>query len=212
MISADISYDTKHQLILPPKCRLTQLIIEELHKDTLHGGGQLVLGILRQRFWIPNARNVIRKVAHKCVTCCRHRAIASSQLMGDLPQGRVTPGRVFASTGVDYCGPFNIRLARGRGHVKTIKCWIAVFVCFVVKAVHLELVGDMSTESFIAALRFVARRGACKDIYLDNGTYGVGASNRLTELHSLFTEENKSNVRDGTLIRRISTQIRMPKA
>lgn len=70
------------------------------------------------------------------------------------------------------------------------KAFIAVFVCFASKAVHLELVCDLSTEAFIAALRrFIARRGMPTEIHSDNGTNFQGANNTLTELHRLL--ENK---------------------
>jgi len=63
------------------------------------------------------------------------------------------------------------------------KVYIAVFVCFVVKAVHLEVVSDLSTKAFLAALdRFVARRGVPTDIYSDCGTNFVGAARQLKEL------------------------------
>ncbi|GFW65448.1 DUF1758 domain-containing protein [Trichonephila clavipes] len=99
----------------------------------------------------------------------RYRATTSKQLMGDLPTHRVTPSRPFSVCGVDYAGPINILRYRGRG-AKTTKGYIALFVCFVTKALHLELVSDLTSEAFIASLkRFCARRGAPKHIYCDNG-------------------------------------------
>ncbi|GFW32779.1 DUF1758 domain-containing protein [Trichonephila clavipes] len=98
-----------------------------------------------------------------------YRATTSKQLMGDLPTHRVTPSRPFSVCGVDYAGPINILRYRGRG-AKTTKGYIALFVCFVTKALHLELVSDLTSEAFIASLkRFCARRGAPKHIYCDNG-------------------------------------------
>jgi len=52
-----------------------------------------------------------------------------------------------------------------------------------VKAVHLELVLDLTSEAFLAALdRFTARRGVPSDIYSDCGTNFVGASKELHKL------------------------------
>lgn len=102
--------------------------------------------------------------------------------MGDLPRQRVTPSRPFSQIGVDYCGPFLLKEKKYRNR-KTIKSYVAVFVCLSIKAVHLELVTDLSSEGFIAALRrFVSRRGLCQDIFSDNGTNFVGANNILKEL------------------------------
>ncbi|GFT77395.1 uncharacterized protein TNCV_106711 [Trichonephila clavipes] len=91
--------------------------------------------------------------------------VASKQLMDDLPTHRVTPSRSFSVCGVDYAGPINILRYRGRG-AKTTKEYIALFVCCATKALHLELVSDLTSEAFIASLkRFCARRGAPKHIY-----------------------------------------------
>ncbi|XP_055906323.1 uncharacterized protein LOC129941659 [Eupeodes corollae] len=110
------------------------------------------------------------------------------QIMGNLPTDRVQPARAFLKSGVDFCGPFQTtyKLRRQR----TSKSYVAVFVCFVVKAVHLEVVSDLTTEGFIAALkRFVARRGLCKDLYCDNGTNFVGARNQLEEFRRSFLDQ-----------------------
>lgn len=64
-----------------------------------------------------------------------------------------------------------------------IKCYIALFVCLTIKAYHLELVENLTTEAFIAAFRrFTARRGIPTDLYMDNGTYFAGAKNELPRL------------------------------
>ena len=59
-----------------------------------------------------------------------------------------------------------------------------------VKAVHLELVPDLTSEGFLKALkRFIARRGLPNRIYSDNGTNFVGAKNDLIELFQLLQSE-----------------------
>ncbi|XP_029158401.1 uncharacterized protein LOC114930714 [Nylanderia fulva] len=109
--------------------------------------------------------------------------------MGHLPRDRVTPTRPFLSTGLDYAGPISIRTSKGRGH-RSQKGYIAVFVCFWSKAIHLEVVSDYSSEAFIAALRrFVSRRGLCTDVYSDCGTTFVGADRTLRELFKASTSE-----------------------
>ncbi|GFX48215.1 integrase catalytic domain-containing protein [Trichonephila clavipes] len=83
--------------------------------------------------------------------------------------------RPFFSCGIDYAGPVLIKCNKGR-ETKSTKGYIALFVCLATKAVHIEAVGDLTTDSFIAALRrFSARRGAPRHIYSDNGTNFVGA-------------------------------------
>jgi hypothetical protein len=102
--------------------------------------------------------------------------------MGDLPSARVQPYRPFLTTGVDYAGPILLRLGTTRSKIIT-QGYIAIFVCFVTKAVHIEVVTSLTTEAFLAALRrFIARRGKPKTIFSDNGTNFQGASNQLHEV------------------------------
>ncbi|CAK9821242.1 hypothetical protein ANTRET_LOCUS8 [Anthophora retusa] len=110
--------------------------------------------------------------------------------MGNLPGDRVKQARPFTNAGVDYCGPFFITQRRHRNRTR-IKVYVAVFVCFEVKAVHLELVSDLTTEAFIAALRrFVARRGFCSNIYSDNGSNFMRTYNALREVQNLLKSQD----------------------
>ncbi|GFY34350.1 integrase catalytic domain-containing protein [Trichonephila clavipes] len=94
--------------------------------------------------------------------------------------------RPFFSCGIDYAGHVLIKCNKGRG-TKSTKGYIALFVCLATKAVHIEAVGDLTTDSFIAALRrFSARRGAPRHIYSNNGTNFVGARRKLDEIRKLW--------------------------
>ncbi|XP_029158581.1 uncharacterized protein LOC114930891 [Nylanderia fulva] len=184
-----LPYDEKHPVIVPPASWMTRLLIESCHRRSLHGGVQMTLGLLRHRFWVPRGRTVIKQQLHRCVTCTRWRAATPQPPMGNLPRDRVTPTRPFLSTGLDYAGPIFIRTSKGRGH-RSQRGYIAVFVCFWSKAIHLEVVSDYSSEAFIAALRrFVSRRGLCTDVYSDCGTTFVGADRTLRELFKASSSE-----------------------
>lgn len=112
--------------------------------------------------------------------------------MGELPQARVTPSRVFYNCGTDFLGPFLVKPNNLRSS-RPVKMYICVFVCFAVKAVHLEVVSSLSTEAFIAALtRFVSRRGLCANIYSDCGTNYVGASSELQQITRAFLQQENT--------------------
>ncbi|XP_031637273.1 uncharacterized protein LOC116349812, partial [Contarinia nasturtii] len=177
-----MSFDTKHPIILHHDYRFSHLLVVEAHRRTLHGGTQLCIQYIRQRFWMIGVRKAVKKVSLKCMPCFRQRKEVADQLMGDLPSVRVISDHPFESVGVDYCGPVMIKERSGRCK-KLYKAYIAVFVCMKTKAVHLDLVTDLTTDAFMACLtRLVSLRGSVREIFSDNATTFHGAANEQKEI------------------------------
>ncbi|XP_055632398.1 uncharacterized protein LOC129772894 [Toxorhynchites rutilus septentrionalis] len=182
--NATISEDRKHPMILPARHPLTESIMPHYHLKHMHAGPQLLVACVREKFWPLRIRNLARHTVHSCISCFRCRPSVVEQIMGDLPAERVTPILPFLNTGVDLCGPFKFRKLRKS---PPTKCYVAIFVCLVTKAIHIELVYDLSTAAFIAALhRFIARRGKPHVIHCDNARNFKGAVRELAELRSQF--------------------------
>lgn len=186
LMKSELTYDAKHQILLPSSSIVTKLIIEEIHEQTLHGGPRLTEATIRQRFWITNSQHNIKGILKGCVICARHRGTTFNQKMANLPTVRVRqPERPFTNVSLDYAGPIRIKSGTLRA-AKVVKAYIAIFVCMAIKAIHVELVSNMTANAFISALRrFSARRGKPSRIYTDNGTNFVGAATDITE----WTEE-----------------------
>lgn len=201
--------DTRNPIIIPPKSRLAWLIMDEAHKETKHGGVQLMTHHIREKFWIPQLRRAAKTHISRCVTCCKHSKALAKQIMGDLPAVRVTQALAFRRIGIDFAGPFNIRLTdqvnvstrnRASLNIET-KAYVAVFVCLVTRAIHLETVSDMTTERFLAAFnRFVGDRAEPEIIFSDNGTTFVGADNELKRIYQVWQSKEVQDViaRKGT--------------
>ena len=186
-----LQYDEKHPLILPAEGHFTEMVVRDCHARVLHGGVQLTLNTLRQRYWILKGRQKVKALIQKCIPCIRYRASQQYQLMGNLPADRVRPGHPFDHSGVDYAGPYMIRAAPGRGRV-SYKGYICIFVCLATKAVHLEAVSSYDAQAFIAAFRrFVSRRGHCKVLRSDQGTTFVGADKELKDLFKKSSNHSK---------------------
>ncbi|XP_062134720.1 uncharacterized protein LOC133844653 [Drosophila sulfurigaster albostrigata] len=178
--STSLSYDERHPIILPFGCVFSRLLVSFTHQVSLHGGNQLVMRLVRTKFWIPKLRN-LKTVISACKTCVIHRRKLQSQLMGDLPTARSTFSRPFTNSGVDFAGPFDVKSYVGRG-CKITKGYVCVFACFSTKAIHLEATTDLTAEKFLEAFsRFVARRGCPLHMYSDNGKTFVGASSILSK-------------------------------
>ncbi|KAJ8719806.1 hypothetical protein PYW08_011981 [Mythimna loreyi] len=184
------SYDTKHPILLCGKHHLTKIIFYMHHLKLLHAGPQLLLSSIRQTFWPLGGRNLSKSITKACIKCFRFKASNVQPIMGQLPESRTTLEFPFLHCSVDYAGPVKIANRKGRG-CQLIKSYLSIFVCLATKAVHLELVTDLTKEGFMAALnRFVARRGKPQSITSDNGTNFVGTSN---ELHR-FLQDSSSQI------------------
>ncbi|XP_073964433.1 uncharacterized protein [Choristoneura fumiferana] len=180
--AAPVPDATKRPVILNGRHPFVSLLIEKAHRDAHHSSNERVVNDLRQRLWVLHLRPTVKKVARACRTCAVRRSTPRPPAMGDLPRARIDPySRPFTNCGVDYFGPLTVTI--GRRHEKR---WVALFTCLTTRAVHLEIVASLSTDSAIMALRrMAARRGWPRVMYSDNGTCFRGAD---TELRAAYEE------------------------
>lgn len=173
-------------ILLCYKSRVARRITEEAHRNLCHGGAQLTMQYLRQRYWIVGMGILVNSVIHQCVICTRYRQATARQLMADIPRTRLIPGPAFENCGVDYAGPITIRESRN----VTNKAYIAVFICMKYKAVHLELVSALDSAAFLAALsRFInLRAGQVKFMHSDHGSNFVGGNNIMRAAIKLWED------------------------
>ncbi|XP_062553177.1 uncharacterized protein LOC134218260 [Armigeres subalbatus] len=192
--NATLSDYVKHPIVLSAKHPLSTLLASFFHLKLLHAGPQLLLATLRQKFWILGGRNLSKSVFHHCHTCFRSKPTLVQQSTADLPASRVSPTRPFSVCGVDYCGPFLLK-ATVRNRAPT-KAYVSIFVCFATRAVHIELVSDLTTAAFLAALRrVVARRGRIAELHSDNATTFKGASHALNRIYQMLKVDNNDRDR-----------------
>ena len=181
--NAALTQSQRHLLIVDSKDKLIILLFTYMHECLGHCGPSLLLCSTGWRYHVLGARRLNRTVCSQCRTCRKVSAPVQPQMMGQLPADRVKPNTAFSTTGVDYAGPFILK----KGHTRKpdlVKAYIAVFVCFSLKATHLEVVSDLTTEAFLACLkRFVSRRGCPNTIHSDNGSNFKGAKRDLQELY-----------------------------
>lgn len=213
LINANIPFQQKFPLLLPSKNHVVRLLLKREHLRFLHAGPQNTLCNVRLRFWPLDGLREIKRIIYECKVCYRFKAQVASQLMADLPKERVQISRPFTNVGIDFGGPFPLKSS----HLKKApitKCYIAIFVCMVTRAVHIELVSSLSTESFLLTLkRFIARRGNPNLIYSDNATNFVGAKNYLKELYSfIMNKETSQSIKDFCAVNNITWKFIPPRS
>ncbi|XP_050521830.1 uncharacterized protein LOC126894684 [Daktulosphaira vitifoliae] len=165
--AVSLSFFQKHPIVLPADSAFTKLLFLDEHEKSLHAGPQAMLANIRLRYWPINGRNIARIISRKCVKCFKYKPVVFEPIMGDLPNDRVEPARAFVKCGVDFAGPVFVRS---------------------------KLVGDLTAESFLNALRiFCDRRGYCTDVYSDNGKNFVAVNRQLREVHELLAKPEVKN-------------------
>ncbi|XP_021324376.1 uncharacterized protein [Danio rerio] len=176
-----LCYSTVHPIVLDPNHPITRLLIKQYDAKLGHPGPERVFAEMRRYYWILRGREAIRRHQRSCVECQRWRAKPNIPKMAELPPARLRLMKPpFFSTGVDCFGPFLVK--RGRSNEKK---WGIIFKCMTTRCVHLDLLANMDTDSFLMALRrMVARRGTPSEILADQGTNFRGGDK---ELQTAFT-------------------------
>lgn len=176
----------KHPIVIPKEHHVTKLIISHCHDKVKHQGKGFTMNEIRSTgYWIPGMSRTVASFIRQCVICRRLRRAPEGQRMSDLPAERLEPSPPFTYCGMDCFGPF-VTIERRKQH----KRYGLIFTCFCSRAIHIELLDDLSTDTFINALRcFIAIRGSVRQIQCDQGTNFVGAQNELkAALNGLDTQ------------------------
>ena len=194
-VNANRISDDKNPIIVP-KGHVARLLVLYFHKKVKHQGRHFTEGIIRSSgFWIVGAKRLVSSVINDCFICRILRRKPCAQKMADLPADRVNPPIApFSNVGIDCFGPYSIVTRRTRGGAANSKRWAVLFTCLSVRAIHIELIEELTTSSFINAFkRFTSLRGPVKLIRSDQGTNFVGAS-KLLDVKWIFNPPHSSHM------------------
>ena len=176
--NADIEFATRHPILLDSHHHLTTLIVCHAHARVGHNGVRQTLTEVGSRCWIPRGRSLVCKLLYRCVIC--HRFEGRPPVPPPLPSFRLREAPAFTYTGVDYADPLYIKQPSRSSENKVCIC---LFTCCVVRAIHLEVVPDMTTQSFIRSFKhFTARRGFPRKMVSDNGRTFKAAVKLLSDI------------------------------
>ena len=165
--NSDWDVNKKHPILIGSAERyFTILLIRHAHEMVMHHGVETTLNWLRSKYWIVKGRRTVKQVLNKCIICRRFQArTLSPPETPDLPAFRIDNSFSFYNIGIDFCGPLYVRSHKDC----TSKVYILLVTCASSRALHLELVPDLTSVAFIRAfIRFVSRKGSPKLVISDN--------------------------------------------
>ena len=156
------------------------LLITHIHSSHNHIGLSHTLSLHRQRCWTPKICSHIKNLLLRCVVCQKIKGgTIKRPLPPPLPAERVKWVPPFSQVGVDHKGHFTIRDERGN----RTKTFICLFVCTTTRAVHLEVVTNLSTSALIMCLRrLAAAKGMPSLILSDNHRTFISGETFLFEM------------------------------
>ena len=132
---------------------------------------------------MPKGRQTVKKVLQKCVICKRWQGSAyNNPKTAALPEFRAKGAAPFSKVRIDFAGPLFVKDLKSKDMHKV---YIAIFSCYATRAIHLELVHDLSVETFQRALRhFAACRGTPCLIVTDNAKTFKAVAKALNKLQN----------------------------
>ncbi|PFX13477.1 hypothetical protein AWC38_SpisGene22432 [Stylophora pistillata] len=180
--------EEKHPIILPSNHPVVKLLIDDVHRRELHAGVEHTFSVLRQKFRLIKGRLTVRQTLRNCLLCRHYLTKPFGQRMAPLPEDRIKPAPPFTNVGLDFAGLLYLKDSGD-------KVYICLFTCAVTRAVHLELVCDMTAERFLLALRrMIARRGMCSIIWSDNAKNFKAAHKELRQCWRVLQSDQTQSV------------------
>ena len=178
--NAPIPDSAKYPLLMSANEQFSKLLIIDAHERTLHSGLNATVTYVRQSFWIPALRQYVKKILNKCVKCKKVSGRPyNAPTAPPLPKIRLTEAPPFTVTGVDYTGALLVRNDSGTLQ----KAYICLFTCASTRAVHLEVVPNLTEHSFVQAFRrFVSRKSLPRTLISDNATTFISGSEEIKRL------------------------------
>ena len=139
--------ETINPILLPKREKVVELLLQYHHEKTFHAGANHTLAQVRMKYWIPKGRAEVKRVLEKCNVCQKYQGGPFKKLsMSPWPSNKVVRPLSFQYTGLNYFGPLYIK--RGN-HADKKKVWVCLFTCVAVRAIHLEIVANLSAEEFL---------------------------------------------------------------
>lgn len=139
-------------MYLPADGLFTRELVQRIHVETLHGGLTLTMAAIREEYWTPKLRKLVKSVRSACC-CWGCKSFQASPLTVQrpepLPTDRTIGGAEFKVIGTAFVGSLKYKQhKKSKG-----KAYRAIFSCSLSRAVQQELMSSMETSHFITSFK-----------------------------------------------------------
>lgn len=167
-------------------------ILLDSHLNNMHAGPVATQTDVNQQYYTRNLARALKRLISHCQVCIRHRAKVQTQIMAELPEVISRRSPAFRFISLDYLGPVNLktrakitRSAANDDNPRSMygKAWIMLIVCLTTRAYHIEVIADLTSESFLRGFsNFCSTRGYPEAILSDNASTFKRAADMLDDL------------------------------
>ena len=181
---SNLTFEEKHPILLPKSHVFVRMLILHFHKENMHSGVDQTHFFLREKYWIIQARQLIRSLLSKCVKCRRITSRAMHPIMGNMPKGRTQLSQSeppWTHVGVDLTGAIQLKRI-GRRTVTPEQAYIVLYTCMTTRSIYLDLMLTNKTEDFLLSFkRLCGDVGTPQYLYSDQAGYFSRAKEELEE-------------------------------
>ena len=174
-------FEKTHPIIHHRKADITRLIVEDSHFNNEHPVGiSMMKAQIQTKYAIVGLGTLCKQIQSGCKICRATKGKIEYQKMAPLPTQRVgNKLKPFDQVGMDFAGPFELKVGRGKPRKKV---YVLVLTCMVTRGVHFETTGGMETPDVINAIsRFTDTRGVPETITSDNQTSFRKSDREITQ-------------------------------
>ena len=204
---SDLAQEQKNPIILAKEHFFTKIVVLDYHERHHHTGVDQTHFGLRERFWILQSWQLIRKLLRACVKCFCITNQPYAPLMGNLPEGHLSLPDTeppWTYVGVDPTGAIQLRRV-GRPTITPEKAFIVLYTCLATHGVYLDLMITNKTEDFLLSFkRLCGELGTPKYLYSDQAGYFVRANEELKESYKKMEEGLKQLQNNGQILWRFN--------
>ena len=177
----------KHPVVIHQDSLLAQLIIRKYHEGNAHAIATVTSRVLRlDGWWLLSPTRTVKSYIQKCITCQKVNRLPAVQTLGSFKAERYQTSSNHNTLIIDYSGKFVLRQIpdNDTGTSKFIDCYIIIYVQLNTRFMYLDLVADMSAQTFLDSFRsYCDQYGSPKICMTDGALYFESAAKTLAEQH-----------------------------